>query len=270
MRIGIAAAGLSCMFAGYVLAQQLIDQPREQAVERQAIDADQPAGQADRAESREYTAQFRGSQAAGTQNQEVQKFLVGCLLSKNKAEVEIAEFAQQQAQNPEVKGFAQTMVRDHQKLVQELQQMAGAHGAGAAERARTTTSPNAIRQPDAGTATATTTRAVGNSAVDQLLAIENQITERCKQALRDELQQKQGIEFDKCFVNAQIGGHMKSLAALEVIQQQGPEQLQQVAQKAQPIVQQHLEHAKELAKQLDAQSATGSRTARQPSEPQRE
>jgi predicted outer membrane protein len=262
-RIAIAAAGVSCLFAGYLLAQQVIDRPRENAAER-------PAGQADRAARREYTAQFRGNQPAGMQNQEVQKFLVGCLLSKNKAEVEIGEFAQQQAQNPEVKDFARTMVQDHQKLVQELQQLAGAQGTGTTERTRTTTPLNATGQPDAGTAPATTTRAAGNSAVDQLLAIENQITERCKQGLRDELQQKQGVEFDKCFIGSQIGGHMQMLAALEVIQQQGPEQLQQVAQNAQPIVQQHLDHAKELFKQLEGQGTAGSRTARQPSEPQRE
>jgi predicted outer membrane protein len=202
LRIGIAAAGLSCLFAGYVLAQQLIEQPREDAAAQQQTDPDRTAGQIDRAQTtrQEYTAQFRGNQNAGAQNQDAQKYIAGCLLSKNKAEVEINEFAQQQAQNPEVKEFAQQMVKDHQKLVQELQQLAGAQ---ATDRARTATTTDATRPAD--TTTNAATRAAGsNSAIDQLLALEQQITKHCTQALRDELQQKQGAEFDKCY----IGSHL--------------------------------------------------------------
>jgi predicted outer membrane protein len=271
LRIGIAAAGLSCLFAGYVLAQQLIDQPREGAAVEQQADPDRSAGQIDRAKTtrQEYTAQFRGNQqGAAMQNQEVQKYIVGCLLSKNKAEVEINEFAEQQAQNPEVKEFARQMVQDHQKLVQELQQLASKHGGQVADRTRSKTSPDATRQADANARTLGA--ANSNSAVDQLMALEQQITKQCTQALRDELQQKQGAEFDMCYIGSQIGAHMQMAAALEVLAQQGPDQIQQVAQKAQPIVQQHLDHAKNLAKQLESQSPADSRAARQPADTQRE
>jgi predicted outer membrane protein len=257
------------LFAGYLLAQQLIDQPREGAAVQQQADPDRSAGQIDRARTtrQEYTAQFRGNQgAAGMQNQEVQKYIANCLLSKNQSEVEINEFAQQQAQNPEVKEFARQMVQDHQKLVQELQPLAAMQGAQASDRARTTTSLNATGQPDSATAGA----ANSNSAVDQLVSLEKQITKHCTQALREELQQKQGADFDKCYIGSQIGAHMQMLSALEVLGQQGPEQIQQVAQKAQPIVQQHLDHAKELAKQLEGQSPAGNRAARQPADTQRE
>jgi predicted outer membrane protein len=271
LRIGIAAAGLSCLFAGYVLAQQLIDQPREGAAQQQA-DPDRSAGQIDRARTtrQERTAQFRGNQpGAGMQNQEVQKFIATCLLLKNQGEVEIGEFAQQQAQNPEVKEFARQMVQDHQKLVQELQPLAAVQGNQASDRARSTTSPTATGQADTD-ATSPTGAANANSAVDQLVSLEKQIAKHCTQALRDELQQKQGAEFDMCYIGSQIGAHMQMLSALEVLSQQGPEQIQQVAQKAQPIVQQHLDHAKNLAKQLESQSPAGNRAARQPADTQRE
>ncbi len=267
-RFGIAAAAISCLIAGYVAAQQQTVREKEDAAIEQPADTDRAPGQIDRSTTtrREYTAKFRGNQAnAGTQ-QDVQRFLASCLLSKNQAEVEIAEFAQQQSQSPEVKEFAQKMVQDHGELVKQLQPLAGARPSG---RTDTTTSVDAAGQSDADRRVTTTRAAGGNAAVDQLLAIENQITERCKQALREELQQKQGAEFDKCFVSAQIGGHMKSLAALEVIQQQGPEQLDQLAQQAQPIVQQHLDHAKQIMKQLEGASSAGNRAARQPSERQR-
>jgi hypothetical protein len=55
---------------------------------------------------------------------------------------------------------------------------------------------------------------------------------------------------------------MQSLAALEVISQQQGE-LAQLAQQAQPTVQQHLDHAKQLAKQLEGTSQAGSQAERQ-------
>jgi predicted outer membrane protein len=272
LRFGIAAAGLSCLFAGYVVAQQQVGEREGAAINESADQAPglgQREGQIDRAATprREYTANFRGNQAnAGAQRQDVQRYIVGCLLSKNQAEVEIAEFAQQQAQTPEVKEFAQKMVQEHGKLVQQLQKLASTK---TGDRAGTTATREVAGQ-DAADQNATNRTSSNNSAIDQLLTLERQITERCTQAAREELQQKQGVEFDKCYMAAQIGGHMHMLAALEVIQQQGPEQIQQVAQQAHPKVKQHLDHAKQIMKQLEGDAdATGSRAARQPTQPQR-
>jgi len=69
---------------------------------------------------------IRGSQAtAGGASQEIEQFLAGCLLARNQSEVDLSQFAQEQAENPEVKQFAQQMVQDHQKIIQQLQQVAG-------------------------------------------------------------------------------------------------------------------------------------------------
>jgi putative membrane protein len=271
LRFAIAAVGLSCLFAGYVVAQQQEVQEQPNA----AIDA--PAtpnavGQADRLKTqrREYEANFRGNQAsAGAQSQDVQRFLAGCLLAKNQAEVELGEFAQQQSQSPQVKEFAQMMVQEHGKLVKKMQQVAGAQaGDRNRERSLTETNREAVGQ-NAAELDATDRAANSNSAVDQLLAMEQQIVERCTQAAREELQQKQGVEFDKCYIGSQIGSHMHMLAALEVIQQQGPEPLQQLAQQAQPEVQKHLDQAKQIMKQLEGAGTAGNRAARQPTQPQR-
>lgn len=274
LRFGIAAAALSCLIAGYVVAQE------QQVREREGEALDQPAaGQIERpaTERREYRAAFRGERAeTGANNRDVQRYITGCLLAKNQAEVELGKFAQQHSQNPEVKEFAQMLVQDHGKLVQKLQQLSGNQGdrstsstlideAGQDDAARTATT-------DAATARSRTDAATsqrGNSAVDQLLALDRQIVEHCTQAAKQALQEKQGAEFDKAFVGSQIGAHMQSLSALEVLQQQGPEQIKQIAQQAQPTVQQHLDHAKQLMKQLEGQGASGNRAARQPTQPQR-
>jgi predicted outer membrane protein len=93
------------------------------------------------------------------------------------------------------------------------------------------------------------------------MQIDRQINERCLQMAKDELQQKSGAEFDKCFIGNALAMHAHALAALEVIGKQTQGNLAQVAQQAQPTVQQHLDHAKQLIKQLEGQSSA---TAQRP------
>jgi len=235
----------------------------------------------------------------------VDHFYAGCLLAKNKAEVELSQIALQKAENPEVKQFAQKMVQDHQKMIQQLQPLAMQGGASRStpssvlsssseSRGRSTTTEgrtsdttalpgssgasqtippsstsSTIPSADAtaGTTTsetATATAGMGTGAVHQLMQIDRQINERALQMARDDLQQKSGAEFDKCYVGNAITAHVHALAALEVIGRQTQGTLAQVARQAQPDVQQHLDHAKQLMKQLESQSgATGTQAQRE-------
>jgi predicted outer membrane protein len=275
LKTAATAAGLLGLFAVAVVAQQATRQ------------LDRPQTQPDRSGIRQADrGQFgqRDRQAgAGAHSQEVEKYLANCLLMKNQGEIEMAEFAQQQAQSQEVKQFAQKLIQDHNQLVQKLQPLAGTSAASrqgatqtrvdgqidaqrnAADTARLPGSPGArSEQPNQSvTATTQTYQQGQGGALLQLAQIERQIGERCKQALKEELQSKSGVEFDKCYVGAMIGSHMQSLAALEVIGQQTEGQLAEVAQQAQPIVQQHLDHAKQLAKQFEGASQPGARAERQ-------
>jgi len=232
---------------------------------------------------RPYTANYGASQAGEGQKSEVEKYFANCLLKNNQAEIEISQFAAQQSQNPKVKQFAEELVKDHQKVVQKLQPIAsgnaGAHSAGSAsldasadsdanrlatDTARTpgssetnTAAPGTETRSGAGTTdrdtaeslTASHGAANGNDALMQVAQIEEKINDRCKQALREELQQKSGAEFDACYLGAQVGGHMHMLAALEVIPQESQGQLKQIAEEAKPTVQKHLDKAKELMKE---------------------
>jgi len=90
------------------------------------------------------------------------------------------------------------------------------------------------------------------------MQIDRQVIDRKTQMTREELQQKQGAEFDKAFVGTTIPAHVHMIAQLEVIERQGQGQLAQIAQQARPITQQHLEHAKQLMRQLDNQSSGSS------------
>jgi predicted outer membrane protein len=323
----LVAIAVACLVAAPAIAQQQTQNPgeikpsqyRDDVAERDSNSGS--ASQTDRASdqqrdqssiqlnsqssersstSQPYTANFRGSQRTADSKNAVEQHLAGCLLAHNKAEIEISEFAQQKAQNPEVKQFAEQMISDHQQMSQKLQQIAGKHGASHdssldASRGTTTTttrlpgSPGARattdtdvdlnadrdagrdsdRQVNRETTTRSTqvTQSAGGSdhgVLQQLASIEKKIVDQCTQAAKQELSQKSGAEFDECFLAAQINGHMQMLASLEVIGQEAQGELQQVVQDAKPKVQEHLEKAKQLAEQAKAGAASGQ--AQRPSE----
>jgi predicted outer membrane protein len=189
-------------------------------------------------------------------------------LIKNQNEVELAQFAAQRSQNPQVKQFAQMLIEDHQTAIQRLQRVAGNPQQDRSIRPAGFTGQeggqqsSASNQPQAGGA-ARSTMSSDNSALRELATIDRQVAERSQQALREKLQEKQGAEFDQCFVGSQIFGHMHMIAQLEVVQQQSSGQLRQFAQEAQPKVKQHLEQAEKLAEQLMA-SSTRQAGAQQP------
>lgn len=241
LRIAVACA--SCLLvAGYVQAQQN-QQPRTQ----------QQFGQQEATQSgpnlidgQQHTTNFRGPDAAGSTAsgaaQSVDNYLANCLQIKNNAAIKINEFAEGRAQNPQVKQLAEQITQDHQQLAQRLSQLTS----------------NRATAPAQGTQAA---MAGNNAALNQLLQIDRQITDKCTSMAEEKLGQKSGAEFDKCYVSAQIGSHMQMLAALEVISEQTNGQLQQTARDAKSTVEKHLQQAEKLMKQLDDSDRT-SRQAR--------
>jgi predicted outer membrane protein len=301
-RVGALAAGLCCLVLTYAVAQQV--QPRSDRAREGVPEAGQTdrsntqqldpsgarAGERTYGEGQRRTANFRGDQAkAGGANRVVEHYLANCLLAKNKGEVELSEIAKQKSDNAEVKQFAEQMIQDHSKLIEKLQPLAGmlqqtrGTADAPAQPGETTALPGSpgagqtippsgriAAAPPLGTATDATANAnarerMGSGgAIHQLMQIEKQIGDRCLQNAKDELQQKSGVEFDKCYVGMALGAHMQALSALEVLGQQ-PGQLGQIAQQAQPTVQKHLDHAKQLMKQLEGQSGAVNRQAERPS-----
>jgi predicted outer membrane protein len=310
LKLGVVAAGLSCLLIGYAGAQQVQSPGQSRSGRQNAFGQSDRSStqQTDRSAARrgertygesaqQRTANYRG---ATNGSQAVDRYLAACLLGQNESEVQLSQIAQQKAENAEVKKFAQEMVQDHQKMIQQLQPLAGMQAGtsrdasssistrsertsesagrttdttalpGSSGAGQTTaSSENATSTPsigasDTANSVATADRSgAGSGAVHQLIQIDRQIGERCTQMARDELQQKSGAEFDKCFIGNAIAAHVHALAALEVIGQQTQGQLAQVAQQAQPKVQQHLEQAKQIMKQLEGQAgASGTQAER--------
>ncbi len=73
--------------------------------------------------------------------------------------------------------------------------------------------------------------------------------------LQAELERKSDKEFDACYVGSQIAGHMRMIAALDVLAGQTTGQLQQIVKASQPIVKKHYEEAQKLMQQVDVRQA---------------
>jgi predicted outer membrane protein len=194
------------------------------------------------------------------------------LVVDNKNEITIARLAEQRAQDPEVKQFAARMVADHDKLVQALQPFAGDAGvrgtgttlgrnstdrdatardaAGRDANGRDTgTREASSRDPHSPTSTGSNSAAgFGHAELIQELG------DQCLNSVRTELEQKQGAEFDRCFMGMAIGCHMKANDMLTVFQRHASPEFKNVLVEGQRTVKMHLADAKTLAKKLEGRS----------------
>jgi predicted outer membrane protein len=220
----------------------------------------------------------RTSPAGANSGRGLERHIVACLTVENQGEVEIAKMASQKASNAEVKSFAQQMVKDHSAFLEKLNRLnlgearSTATGAAATDRADANTKADRTNPPstksdvsttatDANRRSTTTAGQVGRSGdygdYSQLTQIKQEIGKQCVQSMQRELGQKQGKEFDKCYIGSQVGAHMHMVDSLTVLSRHTTGELQQAINDGLETSQQHLEHAKQIAKQLEGSSDSG-------------
>ena len=244
--------------------------PRGQAV-RDARPADQPAqpGQP-----------VRGSATIQGQTGQLDKYFVSCLRAANQGEITLAKLAEQRSTNPEVKAFAQQMIKDHTDMLAKLDRVKQEGTRPAASATRTeirteTRRTDATNPPEADKSPRTernreavappgaradvrvdTTRGdvtvqAGGNLADQLEQVNQEIHDRCLASAQKELSEKEGKEFDQCFMFMQVGAHQKMVDTLAVIKNRTAGELQQTIDGGLQTAQRHLDHAKQLAKKID-------------------
>ena len=98
-------------------------------------------------------------------------------------------------------------------------------------------------------------------AHDPGLLLARQVKEECLAITKKALSEKQGAEFDKCFVGQQVMAHMSMLAHLKGSEPFASPELKPVIQEGLKATEKHLAEAKELIKQLE-QSQREPRQAR--------
>jgi predicted outer membrane protein len=227
----------------------------------EATQADRQAGQATR-------TQLAGQAGQGNQ---LDRFVAVCLALGNQEEIELAQIAQERAQNPQVKQFAQTMIEEHQQALSqlkqadpqlasmnlELQAQGGAAGTTGAARAESETTRPGAQPP--GAQRGQTAGAQGGQ--QPMVDFARDFRQECLNLVTQELGRKQGAEFDKAYIGQQVGAHMTMLAELRTAQRHiQNDQLKPVLQQGEQMVEHHLAQAKQIKQQLEAgggQAAAG-------------
>jgi predicted outer membrane protein len=189
-------------------------------------------------------SQYAGAQ--GVAASRVDQAIAVCLALGNQEEVALAQFAEGRAKHEKVKQFAEMMITQHREALEKLHrispqlasmplQLDANSPQGDASRAR------ANQPPTNGT--------VGN--VDQqMVALQTSVAQQCLALTQKELGEKQGAEFDQCYIGQQIGAHVAMLAKLKGSEQFASDELRGFIQDAEKTVETHHKHAKELAKEL--------------------
>ncbi|RIK88573.1 MAG: hypothetical protein DCC67_00550 [Planctomycetota bacterium] len=229
------------------------------------------------------TAQPSSEQAANASAQDpLQQHIAVALLLGNQEEIALSQLGLQRSQNEQVKQFAQTMIEQHQQAVSKIEQAAphlaslnlqltaqGAETGGAARSARSESAGNpplttrsADTESPAGERTASAA-AAGNQRSGTASAGQNDPTQQMAQYMRDvkqqclamttqELSKKQGAEFDKCFMGAQMFLHTGMLAHLKAAEGRVSNEMQPIVQQGTQMTEHHLAQARTILEQLDA------------------
>jgi predicted outer membrane protein len=196
-------------------------------------------------------------------------FLVKVVIHASKDEISTARLAQQRSSNPDVKKFAMQMVDDHTRLLNRLEQFRGTeHGErgrgmrrgttpgtvnGLSPQPQTgqpgaTTQPNAVVQGETGGQRWNTSH---REPAHEFTTIMEDVDNQAQQAMQRELSQKEGVQFDRCYLGQQIAAHIWLTNALQVFEQHASPNLQPILQEGLQVAQQHLTHAKALLARID-------------------
>jgi len=92
--------------------------------------------------------------------------------------------------------------------------------------------------------------AEADMASSPFLQMQREIAERCLANAQRELADKEGAEFDMAFMGMQIVAHNRMLATLQAARQQASPQLARLIDEGIETTEQHLDHAREIAENL--------------------
>lgn len=192
-------------------------------------------------------------------NDELVNYLAAKLMLANECQVKMGEMAAKKAESKEVKELAEMLKQGHQNLNKELKQampqLESVASLSSSDNRNDRAQEGAYqaRRPNYDERNA----AAGgdqflSGASQQLLDITRRAADEHHRAVTETLGEKEGKDFDRCFLATEIGAHQWMLAELKAIQ--GIDQQQEftrIVKDAEQKVEKHLEKAKELAKKME-------------------
>jgi predicted outer membrane protein len=82
------------------------------------------------------------------------------------------------------------------------------------------------------------------------VTIHREVADQCLQSAKKELGQKEGNEFDKCYIGMQVAAHMKMVDELKVLKNHASGQLQQDLEQSLETTEHHLSEAKKIMEEI--------------------
>ena len=153
-----------------------------------------------------------GGGAVGTSGASADRDFVMDMTQGNRGEIELSKMAEERATDPQVKDFARMLVTDHTKALADLREAA--------------------------------------AAANAQLSTANE-ENRDLRNLQEDLAKLTGHEFDRKYVDAMVDKHEAAVKAIEKKVDSESPQIRQWATQTLPVVQKHLEHAKQLKETLE-------------------
>ncbi|HEY2837592.1 MAG TPA: DUF4142 domain-containing protein [Pirellulales bacterium] len=208
-------------------------------------------------------------------------FLARWLIIDNQNEIEAARLAQQKSKDSDVKQFAEQMIQDHQKLIDQLARFANenaepraaanrAGGQAPAGQSRTVEAQqngnNQVRtevtqEPARVNGQAAPERRTVARVTDQgqipgqashqsdMLALKQELADECRNSIRQELDRKDGKEFDECYIGMQLAAHMMAIDTMKVFERHASNELKQTIANGVKTAEGHLSTAKKIMRE---------------------
>lgn len=191
---------------------------------------------------------------------EADYFLAQWLIIENENEVELSRIAVSRAQSPEVKQFAQKMVDDHTAFVQKLKQLDKGnadHGVSRGDQTGTERSGEKAGQGNTGNDTKAAEASSRIGGQFDHMGLIRDLGRKCRESHTKILNEKQGAEFDRCFMVMATGAHVHAVDTLEVFKNHASPALRPTLEEGLRTVQAHLQQAKDLCKKAEMEKKAG-------------
>lgn len=169
----------------------------------------------------------------------VDSILVMCLIKENENEIAVARYAVKQAKDKDVQAFAERMVKDHTAFLTKLQKLEA----------------TLVKNRDKGDAARDTkgdNRDAHAAKFATMMVIGNELSQKCLATTLRELGQKEGSEFDHCYMGGQIFAHLKMADTMDVYKRHSGSELRELLTAGAETTHEHLTMAKKTMRDLDS------------------
>ena len=166
-----------------------------------------------------------GDHSDKQQTRDFDASLAEALAFGNQAEIAVSELAKDRVQTPQVRDFAQTMVQEHTKVLNRLEEFAP--------------ELTDIRRVSVESGDNPTASAKNKNAHSSMEQIWTEAAARCLNKTLEGMKAEQGLDFDWAYVNQQCFAHTKMLSELEAMRGQGSEEFNQIVEDAVAATKKH-------------------------------